>query len=186
MFYYVYILKSRVGHANGCIDFVKNVLHSVYNRAFTNNVICEKEKQWDYNQCIQWQKFYHREKYPGIDRFQKQDSYKEIEIDTEINESIETVIRRTSNPNFEKWGINGGFDEEEHKYYHINDPTGNAEYISVTTLIERFFPCDLGRYIERKAEEENRAEEDVLDEYRIIRDEAAEKGKPWKRRWIVI
>jgi hypothetical protein len=68
------------------------------------------------------------------------------------------------------------FDEESHKYIHPKDETGNAEYISVTTLIERFFPFDLKRYIERKAEEENRTEEDVLDEYLLMRDEAAEKG----------
>jgi hypothetical protein len=139
-------------------------------------VECEEEQQWDYNQCIQWQKFYYREKYLGIDRFHKQYSFKEIEINTEESESIESVINRTKIFNSDNWNSSIAFDEESHKYLHPKDETGNAEYISVTTLIERFFPFDLKRYIERKAEEENRTEEDVLDEYLIIRDEAAEKG----------
>lgn len=159
-----------------CIDYVRNVLNSLYNRNFVTYTICNRENQWDYNQCIQWQKIYYREKYLGIERFQKQYSYKEIEIDTNETESIENVIQRTKKFKFDGWNSSIAFDEESHKYIHPKDETGNAEYISVTTLIERFFPFDLKRYIERKAEEENRTEDDVLDEYLLMRDEAAEKG----------
>ncbi len=159
-----------------CIDYIKNVLHSLYNRIFVKDTTCQKENQWDYNQCIKWQKVYYREKYLGIERFQKQYSNKEIEINIEESESIESVIQRTKKFQFDNWNSSIAFDEESHKYLHPKDETGNAEYISVTTLIERFFPFDLKRYIERKAEEENRTEEDVLDEYLLIRDEAAEKG----------
>jgi len=162
--------------ANECIDYIKNVLNSIYNRAFLTDAKCERENQWDYNQCIQWQKIFYREKYLGIDRFHKQYNYKEIEINTEVNESIEAVIQRTKRFKFENWNSSIAFDEETHKYIHPKDETGNAEYISVTTLIERFFPFDLKRYIERKATEEGRTEEDVLIEYLMIRDEAAEKG----------
>jgi ATP-dependent exoDNAse (exonuclease V) beta subunit len=63
-----------------------------------------------------------------------------------------------------------------HKYIHPLDRTGNAEYISVTTIIERFFPFDLNLYIEKKAERECRTEEEILDEYLVTRDEAALKG----------
>lgn len=157
-----------------CIEHIKNVLNSLYNRNFVNDALCQKENQWDYNQCIQWQKIYYREKYLGIQKFQKQYSYKEIEIDTAKNESIENVIQRTKRLTFSDWNTSLGFDEKSHVY--AKDETGNSEYISVTTLIERFFPFDLKRYVEKKAEEENRTEEDVLDEYLLMRDEAAEKG----------
>lgn len=157
-----------------CIEHIKNVLNSLYNRNFVNDALCQKENQWDYNQCIQWQKIYYREKYLGIQKFQKQYSYKEIEIDTAKNESIENVIQRTKRLTFSGWNTSLGFDEKSHVY--AKDETGNSEYISVTTLIERFFPFDLKRYVEKKAEEENRTEEDVLDEYLLMRDEAAEKG----------
>lgn len=162
--------------AHECIDYIQNILNSIYNRNFTTDAKCEREKQWDYNQCIQWQKIYYREKYLGIERFNKQYSYKEIEINTEETESIETVLHRTKRFQFDTFNSSIAFDEETHKYIHPKDETGNAEYISVTTLIERFFPFDLKRYIERKAEEEGRTEEDVLIEYLMIRDEAAEKG----------
>lgn len=162
--------------ASECIDYIKNVLHSIYNRDFSTEAKYEKENQWDYNRCIQWQKVYYREKYLGIERFQKQYSNKEIEIDKEETESIENVIQRTKKFQFDNWNSSIAFDEESHKYLHPKDETGNAEYISVTTLIERFFPFDLKRYIERKAKEENRTEEEVLYEYLLMRDEAAEKG----------
>jgi hypothetical protein len=159
-----------------CINYVRNVLNSLYNRNFVTDSTCIRENQWDYNQCIQWQKVYYREKYLGIEGFQKQYSYKEIKIDTTESESIENVIQRTKKFKFDGWNSSIAFDEESHKYIHPKDETGNAEYISVTTLIERFFPFDLKRYIERKAQEENRTEDDVLDEYLLMRDEAAEKG----------
>ncbi len=161
--------------AYDCIDYIKDLLNSLHNRKFINETTCQIENQWDYNQCIQWQKIYYREKYLGIERFQKQYSYKEIEIETSESETIESVIQRTKKLRFSDWNTSLGFDEKSHTY--AKDETGNSEYISVTTLIERFFPFDLKRYIERKAEEEeNRTEEDVLDEYLLLRDEAAEKG----------
>lgn len=162
--------------SDDCIDYIKNVLHSIYNRGFSKETFCEPEEQWDYNQSIQWQKLYYREKYLGIDKFNKQYSYKEIEIDVEDSESIENIIQRTKKFNFDNWSSSIAFDEEAHKYLHPKDETGNAEYISVTTLIERFFPFDLNRYIKRKAEVESRTEEEVLDEYLLMRDEASEKG----------
>jgi hypothetical protein len=162
--------------STNCVDYIKNVLNSIYNREFTKDILCNAEDQWDYNQCIQWQKLYYREKYLGIDRFNKQHSFKEIEIDIDESESIERIIQRTKKFSFDNWSSSIAFDEEAHKYLHPKDETGNAEYLSVTTLIERFFPFDLNRYIEKKAKDENRTEEEVLDEYQIMRDEAAEKG----------
>jgi hypothetical protein len=157
-----------------CIDYIKNIIYSINNRSFIKDVKCEMENQWDYNQCIKWQKINYREKYLGIDRFLKQYSSKEIEIDISQIESVESLINRSKKLTFSDWKLSLGFDEKTHIY--AKDETGNSEYISVTTLIERFFPFDLNRYIERKAEEENRIEEDILDEYELMRHEAAEKG----------
>jgi len=156
-----------------CIKYIKNVLFSLYDKAFENKPECKKEEQWDENQCIQWEKNHYREKYLGISRFRKQYNFKEIEIDSNEVESIEQEINRTEilNPT---WNVELGFDEEKHVY--SKDKTGNAKYISVTTLIGRFFPFDLKRYVERKALDEGRTEEDVFMEYLMIRDEAAEKG----------
>jgi len=159
-----------------CIAHIRNVLDSIYKNEFSDDCISFKEDQWDDNQSIQWQKTHYREKYLGISSFQKQHSFREIEVDTEEAEGIEQVIRRTKKFNTNQWNASIAFDEETHKYLHPKDETGNAEYISVTTLIERFFPFDLKRYIERKALEDGRTEKDVLVEHLMIRDEAADKG----------
>lgn len=160
-----------------CIELLINVINSVRNLPFSKEINCIAEPQWDYNQCIQWQKIYYREKYLNIDRFQKQFSQVELQIDTDEVDCIEKNIQRTKKfAARNQWSSSIAFDEETHVYLKPQDETGNAEYISVTTLIERFFPFDLNRYIERRAQEENRTEEDVLDEYFSMRDEAAYKG----------
>jgi hypothetical protein len=158
-----------------CIDYIKQVLRSLQNESFDKTPKCETEIQWHDNQCIQWQKINYRERYLGIDSFFKRKSLKEVIINPDEYESIENNLNRTICEK-ETWSTNGGFDEEHHKYNHPADKTGNAEYISVTTLIERFFPFDLKRYVERKAAKEEKSEEDVLLEYLALRDEAAEKG----------
>jgi ATP-dependent exoDNAse (exonuclease V) beta subunit len=43
-------------------------------------------------------------------------------------------------------------------------------------LIDRFFSFDIDRYIEGKAAKEGRDPKEVLDEFLLLRDEAAEKG----------
>ncbi|TCC98726.1 hypothetical protein [Pedobacter hiemivivus] len=159
-----------------CIDHIKNVINSLRLVAFNNSVKCETEFQWDQNQCIQWQKINYREKYLGIVNFHKNYNGREIEIDTSENEDIEEIIKRTKKYDFLAADGSNLFDKKTPIFFHSKDRTGNAEYISVTALIERFFPFDLKRYIEKKAFDENRAEEEVLIEFLMIRDEAAERG----------
>lgn len=161
---------------NQCIAYIKNVLNSIYNNSEvkTSNIV--EEVQWDYQQAIRWEKEYYREKYLGIEKFGKQKLIKEVIVDSKENETIENTIARTEIYKPERSDNGVSFEEETHRYRHPLDLTGNAEYISVTTLIERFFPFDSERYIKGKAKKENREEKDVLDEFIKNRDEAAEKG----------
>lgn len=160
-----------------CIDHIANVVDSLSLQQSLNKAAdCEIERQWDDNQCIQWQKVNYREKYLGIAGFQKNHNTQEIEINTAEKDTIEDVIERTKMFNPVPSDSPVGIDEVSHIYLGANDKTGNAEYISVTTLLERFFPFDLRRYVEKKAIEENRTEDEVLVEFLMIRDEAAERG----------
>lgn len=159
-----------------CIDHIKNVLNSISSESFDRAAKCDIESQWDENQSIQWQKAHYREKYLGIAGFYKNHNVQQIEIDVHEDETIENVIQRTKRFNPIAYDSAVAFDESEHIYIDPKDQTGNAQYISVTTLIERFFPFDLKRYVERKAEEENRTEEDILIEFLMVRDEASERG----------
>ena len=143
-----------------CIDYIRNVLNSILKIKFDAEPKCEIENQWNGNQCIQWQLENYRENYLGIPSFQQRMSTREIVVMDEESETIETKIDRTQ---FED--IQNQFEKDLHKYFDPKDKTGNAEYISVTTLVERFFQFNLLRYIEKKAQEENKLEEEVLYEH---------------------
>lgn len=168
--------KQIFCQSSECIAYIQNVINSLYGRASSNDTECEREPQWDYNQCVQWQKINYRETYLGITKFNKHPALTEIHIDVNEVESIESKLSREELFKSTILTENLAFDEKTHKYMHPKDKTGNAEYISVTTLIERFFPFDLERYISKKSLEEGRDEEEVLKEYSIIRDEASSKG----------
>ena len=156
---------------NECIDYIKNVINSIYNYGFSKTPKCELENQWNENQCTQWQLNNYRENYLEIHSFYKRTSNKEVVVAEEEYEPIEVNIQRTQFKDIEKQ-----YDKDLHKYFHPNDKTGNAEYISVTTLIERFFQFDILRYIQREAEKLNRDEEELFREFQALRDEAAVLG----------
>ena len=137
---------------------------------------CKSESQWDYQQAVRWEKEHYREKYLGIEAFGKQEITAELLVDLDDLDGIEDNLNRTKKRNSPTLQDNIAFEDETHKYHHPKDQTGNAEYISVTTLIDRFFPFDMDRFIQNKARKEGRSELDVLEEFLRIRDEAAEKG----------
>jgi hypothetical protein len=153
-----------------CIDYIQNVINSIYSKDFNIIPSCEIEKQWNENESIQWQLNYYREKYLEIPSFHKRANLTEVIVSIQDeDEPIEDKIQRTPFKD-----IQDEFDKDLHKYFIDN--TGNAEYISVTTLIERFFQFDLLRYLEKKAIEEGKSEEEVLDAHLFKTYEAALLG----------
>jgi len=156
---------------NECIDYIKNVINSIYSKGFSKTPKCELENQWNENQCIQWQLNNYRENYLEIHSFYKRKSHKEVVFAELEYEPIEVNIQRTQFEDIEKQ-----FDKDLHKYFHPKDKTGNAEFISVTTLVERFFQFDILRYIQKEAEKLNRDEEELFREFQALRDEAAVLG----------
>ena len=158
-------------YSSHCIDFIVNVINSIHGNDFNSKPKCEIEPQWNENQSTQWQLNRYREKYLEILSFRKRISSTEIFVNEDEVEPIEANIHRTKFEDIEKQ-----FDKDLHKYFLQTDATGNTEYISVTTLIERFFQFDLLRYIEREAEKQNKDEEEVLREFLALRDESAVLG----------
>jgi hypothetical protein len=159
-----------------CIAYIKDVLNSIYTYRLDVSSNCVFESQWDYQQAVRWQKDNYREKYLGIEKFGKQKSTSEIVVELDEIEGIESVLDRTIKHKTNYNQDNIAFEDETHKYHHPKDATGNAEYISVTTLIDKFFSFDMDRFIKVKAKKEGVSEEEVLDEFLKNRDEAAEKG----------
>lgn len=162
--------------ANQCITYIKDVLNSIYVNNGLINANCLEEMQWDNQQSIRWEKEFYREKYLGIEKFGKQKSKVDVIVDVEEKESIESSLSRTKKFKSKSNTNIVSFEEEEHIYRHPLDVTGNAEYISVTTLIDRFFPFDLKRFIQKEALNKNRDEAEILENFIKNRDEAAEKG----------
>jgi hypothetical protein len=154
-----------------CINYINNLLYSIYNKEYTIKFEGDIENQWNENQCIQWQLNNFREKYLEINSFYKRLNQKEVVVIDNECEPIESNIQRTQFVDIEKQ-----YDKDLHKYFHPNDKTGNAEYISVTTLIERFFQFDILRYIQREAEKQNRDEIEFFMEFQTTREEAAILG----------
>ena len=159
-----------------CIAYIKDVLSSIRTYRLEETSNCISEPQWDYQQGVRWEKEHYREKYLGIEKFGKQLSSSEIIVDLDEREGIEEHLSRTKQFNQTNLQDNIGFEEESHKYHHPRNTTGNADYISVTTLIDRFFPFDMDHFIQGKAKREGLSEKEVLDEFEKNRDEAATKG----------
>jgi hypothetical protein len=159
-----------------CIAYIKDVLNSIYHYRLDESSNCISEPQWDYQTAVRWEKEHYREKYLSIENFGKQKTTLGVIVDVTEFESIEENLNRTKKFKTAFLQDNIAFEEETHKYHHPKDATGNAQYISVTTLIERFFPFDMNRFIQGKAKRDGLTEEEVLEEFLRNRDEAAEKG----------
>lgn len=161
---------------NECIAYVRDVLQSITDFQSDGDSLCTPEAQWDYQQAVSWQKDLYREKYLGIQKFGEQKAKRELLVETTDVDSIERCLTRTPKPGREVTQEAVAFEDETHTYRHPQDVTGNAEYLSVTTLIDRFFPFDLNRYITKKAENEQREVSVIMDEFLAVRDEAATYG----------
>ena len=159
-----------------CITYIKDVLNSIRSFKLEQLSNCISESQWNYQQAVKWQKENYREKYLNIEKFGKQNRSSGFLIDINEIEEIEENLNRTKKYKTVVLQENIAFEDESHKYHHPRDLTGNAEYISVTTIIDRFFPFDMDRFIQVKAKREERTEEDVLNEFIKNRDEASEQG----------
>ncbi len=161
---------------NQCIHFIKDVLQSILeNKEIRTNDLRSVSK-WSSQQAIIWEQCNYREKYLGIDGFGRTKNTRELIFDCSEDDIIEKKIQRTKVFKKGKEDNIVAFDDETHTYYHPDDTTGNAVYISVTTLIERFFPFDIDSFINKRSADENKSKELVLEEFLKNSEEAADKG----------
>jgi len=167
---------------NTCIQLVRHIVNSIQLQDLNSKPVhcVEPELKWTSNQAIIWERNLYREKYLGIQFFSKTIRNLKI-ICRDKTERIETRIRRT--PIHENLGNSGSsisasikktpkknvlpilFDEVSHIYYPPSDPSGSSDYISVTTLIEQFFPhFDVDAYVAKKILETGKTEEEIRKE----------------------
>lgn len=160
---------------NGCVSTVKYIVDSLrenaQNAKMPNSVV--HEEKWDSVQAIIWERNLYREKYLGIQSFEKiirnikvicLDKSDKIEPNLSRPPIHEALAKSKSNI-IEKENNIIQFDEKNHIYYPKNDPSGNSDFISVTTLIEKFFPhFDVDAYIEKRMQETGKTKEEIEKE----------------------
>ena len=166
-------------HTNpiSCINTIRYVVESLQHKADSvgqPNFVVHEDK-WDSVQAIIWERNLYREKYLGIQSFEKivrnvkvicKDKSDKIEsIISELRPKIHASIESQQKTRKEKTSSRLAFDDKKHIYYPPKDPTGNSDYISVTTLIENFFPYfDVDAYIEKRMKETGKTKEEIEEE----------------------
>lgn len=162
-------------HTNptGCVSTIRYIVDSlrdnVQNAKMPNSVV--HEEKWDSVQAIIWERNLYRENYLGIQSFEKIIRNLKV-ICLDKSDKIETNLSRPSiHENLTKPKSNNKnqiqFDDRNHTYYPKKDPSGNSDYISVTTLIEEFFPhFDVDAYIVKKMQDTGKTREEIEKELR--------------------
>ena len=163
----------------GCVSTIRYIVDSlrdnVQNAKMPNSVV--HEEKWDSVQAIIWERNLYRENYLGIQSFEKIIRNLKV-ICLDKSDKIETNLSRPSiHENLTKPKSNNKnqiqFDDRNHTYYPKKDPSGNSDYISVTTLIEEFFPhFDVDAYIVKKMQDTGKTREEIEKELR----EPSERG----------
>ncbi|MBP5398230.1 MAG: hypothetical protein J6Y32_06380 [Bacteroidales bacterium] len=175
-----------------CIKLLKNIIAAMRGENPATSPLLEKEPRWNRKQALEWERELYREKYLGIQFFSKQVRTRKITCPDEP-EGIDLLIERTpvhvvpvkleestlskqhekpTEPEPEKAAslelrkpTKLSFDEQSHTYFPSGDLTGNSDRISVTTLIESFFPnFDEEAYIKKRMEETGMTEDEVRRE----------------------
>lgn len=162
-------------HTNpkGCVDFINAMLNGLRKKRIGQNTESIDESRWTVAQAVVWERDLYREKYLGIQGFSKETRHQKILCTGE--DLVESYIERTPLHDLEaenalsavcsSKGKNIVFDEKTHTYFPEDNPSGNADSISVTTLIEKFFPYfDQESYIKKMMAETGKTRDAIEEE----------------------
>lgn len=109
------------------------------------------EKRWTLREAVAMERDLSREKYLGIQAF----------VQPEFLPSLREAVARDAGQKTNHPDI--VFQESTHTYADARNLTGSADYTSVTTLIEKFFPLfDEEAYIEHFMAESGKTREEVI------------------------
>lgn len=167
----------------GCTETLRSIIESIKTNASHDYIKTKEiENRWDIKQALKWEKDLYREKYLGIQAFEKQERHQKVICDT-YQERIDLKIKRTQKHSSDGKTIDVSnktnltrrllFDETVHSYYGEQDLSGNSDFVSVTTLIDQLFPTfDEESYIKKRVSETGKSEEEIRKELR----EPSERG----------
>jgi hypothetical protein len=134
-----------------CVKLLKSIINCLHDSSveLSNEVV--PENRWTFKEAVEMERDLFREKYLGIQTFGCPDY---------LNSLHHSIAQKQFTAVEAPQII---FNEETHTYADQRNTTGTADYTSVTTLIEKFFPYfDEEAYIEKFMKESGKTREEVI------------------------
>lgn len=134
-----------------CVEFLKSIVSCIQGISTELKNKVAPENRWTFKEAVELERNLFREKYLNIQSFGCPDY---------LNSLHQSIAQNPFTPVDTPQII---FDEESHTYADQRNTTGTADYTSVTTLIEKFFPYfDEEAYIEKFMKESGKTREEVI------------------------
>ena len=139
--------------SGACVELLRQVVAKLRKETETVGVQLVPEKRWTQREAVAMEKNLVREKYLQMQSFVQPDYLPALR---------ERVGESTALPHTEHHP-DIVFSEATHTYADARNQTGTADYTSVTTLIEKFFPFfDEEAYIQKFMAESGKSREEVV------------------------
>ena len=136
-----------------CLEFVRTVVRKLRGDALEITTNVTFEKRWTFKEAVEMERNLLREKYLGVQTFGPPEHLQELRQMIQENRSAHSDLHHPEII----------FDEATHTYADKRNTTGTADYTSVTTLIEKFFPYfDEEAYIQRYMADSGKSREEVI------------------------
>ena len=141
------------GQSDACVELLRRIVVTLKGGTVELDGIVQPEKRWTQKEAVEMEKELFREKLLQIQSFGQPEFLPELRAQIAANASRPRV---SALPDIV-------FNEASHTYSDARNQTGTADYISVTTLIEKFFPFfDEEAYIEHFIAESGKSREEVI------------------------
>ena len=138
---------------DACVELLRRVFATLKEGTEVLEGIVSPEKRWTQKEAVEMEKELFREKLLHIQSFGMPDY---------LGELVASVATGRS-PSLSNQRPDIVFNEASHTYADTRNTTGSADYTSVTTLIEKFFPFfDEEAYIEKFMAESGKTREEVV------------------------
>ena len=138
-------------YPQACVELLRRMVAALRGEKSDFDGIVPSEKRWTQKEAVAMERELVREKYLKIQTFGQP------EYLPQVRQQVKSMVTAvTEHPEIV-------FNEETHTYADARNTTGTANYISVTTLIEKFFPYfDEEAYIEKFMKESGKTREEVV------------------------
>ena len=138
---------------DACVELLRRIVATLKGESEVFDGIVQPEKRWTQKEAVEMEKELSREKLLQIQSFGQPEFLPELRVKVAENDSRSC---RSVHPDIV-------FNEASHTYADARNQTGTADYTSVTTLIEKFFPFfDEEAYIEHFMAESGKSREEVV------------------------